>query len=369
MSIGIYIHIPFCISKCSYCDFYSLPKADEALKQSYVDALIRQIKGAPKSIADSVFFGGGTPTVLKTEQLLQIISAVKTAFHLTPNAEFTVEANPATFDEKKLTALKNAGVNRISLGMQSAQDNELALIGRAHSFKQAKAAFELTRRCGFDNISVDLMYGLPSQTRESFLDSITKIAELSPEHISVYGLQLEENTPLCKNRENYIFQSEDECVSMYSDAISLLKERGYGRYEISNFCKSGRECAHNLRYWSQGQYLGFGAGAYSYFADKRFHTRSDIDAFCSTDDFEKITEYDETVLGDEKVKEFIMLSLRLARGFCENELNERTRKASFYIDRMEKFISCGLMKRENGRIFFTEQGFNVSNAVLAEILF
>ncbi len=375
MNIGIYVHIPFCVSKCAYCDFYSLPsaKTDDALKDEYVEALVRQIRSAPsiygEQAVDTVFFGGGTPTVLKTEQLLHIIQALKGAFHLTRNCEFTVEANPATFDFDKLTALRAAGVNRISLGVQSAQDCELSLIGRIHTFEQAKNAFNLTRNAGFDNISIDLMYGLPSQTEHTFFDSVQKITELAPEHISVYGLQLEENTPLCKNRKNYTFPSEDECISMYSAAIALLKKHGYDRYEISNFSKKGRECAHNLLYWSQGQYLGFGAGAYSYFDNRRFHTESDINVFCDTENFDDITVLDEEISDADKVTEFIMLSLRLTRGFSEKELFNRTRNASFYLDKMKKFIKAGLMKRENGRIFFTEDGFNVSNAILSEILF
>ncbi len=375
MGIGIYVHIPFCVSKCAYCDFYSLPsaKVDEVLKERYVQALIRQIQTAKnqygEQTVDTVFFGGGTPTVLKTEQLLCIITALKTAFDLTRDCEFTVEANPATFDTDKLTALRAAGVNRISLGIQSAQDNELELLGRIHTFAEAKAAFDLTRNCGFDNISVDLMYGTPSQTEQSFLASVGEIIKLNPEHISIYGLQLEEDTPLCKNREHYVFPSEVECISMYSKAISLLNKNGYTRYEISNFSRQGRECKHNLGYWSQGQYIGFGVGAYSYFDNRRFHTEADIDTFCSAEELSQLITVDEVLSEQDKVTEFIMLSLRLAHGFSEKELFDRTRNADFYLHRCEKFLQNGLMERADGRIFFTERGFNVSNAILSEILF
>ena len=375
MGIGIYVHIPFCVSKCAYCDFYSLPsaKADGFLKERYVKALIRQIESA-KSVygsqeIHSVFFGGGTPTVLETEQLLRIINTLKSSFNLTRNTEFTVEANPATFDEGKLTALREAGVNRISLGVQSANNNELELLGRIHSFEQAKDAFNLTRKCVFDNISIDLMYGVPSQTKESLLDSVKAVCELSPEHISLYGLQLEEGTPLCKNRERYTFPSEDECVSMFSSAIALLKQNGYGRYEISNFSRVGKECRHNLLYWSQGEYLGFGVGAYSYFDNKRFHLDGDIDAFCNADSFSDIITVDEVLDCHDKEREFLMLSLRLTQGFSEKELFDRTRNPQFYLNRIQKFIDSGHMARNDERIFFTESGFNVSNAILSEILF
>ncbi len=373
MGIGIYVHIPFCVSKCAYCDFYSLPKVNEDKKERYVSALIRHISEASelygKQEVNTVFFGGGTPTVLKTEQLLMIIEAIKTNFNLTHSAEFTIEANPATFDTDKLTVLKNAGVNRISLGVQSAQDNELELLGRIHSFNEAKNAFKLVRSCGFDNISIDLMFGIPSQTEQSFLDTVSKIIELAPEHISAYGLQLEEGTPLCKNRHTYTFPSEDECISMYSKAIDLLARNGYTRYEISNFARQGYECAHNLGYWSQGEYLGFGAGAYSYFKGKRFHTKNDIDVYLESEDFSSVLCIDEELDNQDKITEFIMLSLRLTRGFSESELLSLTPDADVYLDRIQKFIDQGLMQRKNGRIFFTEKGFNVSNAILSSVLF
>lgn len=373
MGIGIYVHVPFCVSKCVYCDFYSLPKVDESKKERYVQALLRQIEQSRELYgtleADTVFFGGGTPTSLKAEQLLRIINTVKSNFNLTRNAELTVEANPATFDSEKLTVLKNAGVNRISLGVQSAQDGELIQLGRIHTFDDAEKAFNLTRSCGFNNVSVDLMYGIPSQSEVSFLDTVSKIIKHSPEHISVYGLQLEEDTPLCKNRHTYTFPNEDECVSMYSKAIALLKENGYYRYEISNFARQGYECAHNLGYWSRGEYLGFGAGAYSYFEGKRFHFKNDVDVYLETNDFSAALCVDEELNSQDKIAEFIMLSLRLTKGFSESELISLTPSADIYLDRMRKFIKSGLMQRENGRIFFTEKGFNVSNSILSEILY
>ncbi len=375
MGIGIYVHVPFCISKCAYCDFYSLPKAchDASLKERYVDALVRQLQEAAELYGNltvsTVFIGGGTPTVLETEQLLRIIGALKSAFDLTPDFEFTVEANPATFDEQKLTAMKAAGVNRISIGIQSAINSELEALGRIHSFEEAKSAFELTRSCAFDNISVDIMYGIPSQTRESFLKTIDEVCSLSPDHISAYGLQLEEGTPLWKSINSLEFPTENECVEMYSAAIKILENHGYGRYEISNFAKKGRECRHNLGYWSGGEYLGFGAGAYSYFDSKRFHVEGDASAFCSAQDFSPLITIDEQLSDGDKVTEFIMLSLRLTQGFSTKELFDRTLNADFYLERCEKFIRSGLMKSENGRIFFTEKGFNVSNAILSEILF
>lgn len=375
MGTGIYLHIPFCVSKCAYCDFYSLPGAchSEDLKQRYVTALKRQMAWAKSEFAvgsiSSVFMGGGTPTTLKTEQLCDVISALKSAFDLTPECEFTVEANPKTFDREKLTALKSLGVNRLSIGMQSANEKELSVIGRIHTFSEVKEAVELTRNCGFDNVSLDIMYGLPYQTKHTFLSTLTEAASLSPEHLSVYGLQLEEGTPLYRKKDSLPFPSENECIEMYSEGIALLKSFGYERYEISNFSKPGRECRHNLNYWSAGEYLGLGAGAYSYLGKKRFSFEQDVEGFCLTSDFNKLLHVDEIIDQDEEVKEFIMLSLRLTKGFSVNELFDRTRDPQYYLKRFEPYVKSGYLKHDDGRIFFTEEGFNVSNAILSDILF
>ena len=373
--IGIYIHIPFCVSKCAYCDFYSLPERCQSaeLRKRYVKALVRQFDHAKKKYGElavsTVFIGGGTPTVLSTELLTELITALKCRFDLTRNTEFTVEANPKTFDKEKLTALLRCGVNRLSIGIQSANENELKAIGRIHTFEEAKAAFDLTRRSGFDNISVDLMYGLPYQTEASFLNSVREIIKLSPEHVSVYGLQLEEGTPLYKQKDNLPFPTEEESVSMYSKAINLLAENGYYRYEISNFAKRGSESKHNLGYWSQKEYLGFGAGAYSFFDNTRFSTEADVTAFCECEDFDSLITVDEVLTDEDKAKEFVMLSLRLTEGFAVKELFDRTRNAEFILKKCEPFINGGYLKNENGRLFFTEKGFNVSNTILSEILF
>lgn len=373
--IGIYVHIPFCVSKCAYCDFYSLPQKchSEELKRQYVSALIRQLDHAAKKYGrlavSTVFIGGGTPTVLKTELLCELINALQIRFDLTRNREFTIEANPKTFDLEKLTALRRCGVTRISMGVQSANEKELKTIGRIHSFEDAKTAFDLTRKSGFDNISVDLMYGLPYQTEDSFLHSVDEIIRLSPEHISVYGLQLEEGTPLYRQKDTLPFPSEDDSVSMYSKAIALLAENGYCRYEISNFAKKGCESRHNLGYWKGKEYLGFGAGAYSFFDSKRFSIACDIEAFCTCEDFDALTTVDEVLTDEEKATEFIMLSLRLTEGLAIAELFDRTRNAEFYLKRCEPFTKSGHLKNENGRLFFTEKGFNVSNTILSEIIF
>lgn len=374
-NLGIYIHIPFCVSKCAYCDFYSLPdsKTSSVLKENYTEALCRQMEKCKSNYSaagvSTVFIGGGTPTSLRTEQLLKITDSLKNSFRITPDAEFTVEANPATFDRTKLLSLKDAGVNRLSIGVQSAGVEELRLLRRIHSFKQAKESFELARSCGFENINLDLMYGIPSQTKESFLYTLGKTIELNPEHISVYGLHLEEGTPLSENRNSYVFPTEDEEADMFSEALKILKNSGYERYEISNFAKPGFYCKHNLGYWQSKEYLGFGPGAHSYYGGKRFRCAKDVYAFCLAEDFSSLITVEETLDEAEKLREYLMLSLRLCEGISLRELKERTRKPDLFLDRCKNYIDTGFMESKNGRLYFTEKGFDVSNTILSEILF
>ena len=371
---GIYIHVPFCVSKCTYCDFYSLRQAGlEELKNRYVDALCRQFREAKGRFGEltvsSVFMGGGTPTSLSKEHFFAIFKELKSCFHLTPNAEITVESNPATFDADKLCALLSLGVNRLSMGVQSANDNELMLLGRIHTFKDAEDAFHLARDCGFKNINLDVMYGIPSQTTESFNNTLTALTALSPEHISVYGLQLEEGTPLFNNRESYVFPDEDEVCELNAQARLFLESNGYGRYEISNYSKPGYECRHNLLYWNQGQYLGFGSGAYSFFDMRRFSFPEDAELFSNAKSFFDLTRTDEILTKEDAEREYVMLRLRLCEGLSLRPDPEKLRDASPYFEKAKKFVAAGLMEIKDERLYFTPDGFNVSNAILSELIF
>ena len=236
-------------------------------------------------------------------------------------------------------------------------------------FSDTKKAVELARSCGFDNINLDIMYGIPHQTKESFASTLRNAMALSPEHISVYGLQLEEGTPLCKNKSSYVFPTEDEEYDMTMSIPSILGENGYQRYEISNYAKNGYECKHNLGYWTQGEYLGFGCGAYSFANGKRFYREKDIYKYLSCSDHSDMTVIDETLSDNDKIEEFIMLSLRLSKGLSVEKLRAMTDKAEAYVNRAEKFVKLGLMKKNEGRISFTDKGFNVSNGVIAEIIY
>lgn len=371
--LGIYIHIPFCVSKCAYCDFYSLPKITDELKNDYVRALIRDMEQtAPvykDAIIDTVFVGGGTPTLLPIPAIYELTGALKRLFNLSEIKELTFEANPATFDSEKLSVMKECGVTRLSIGMQSACENELSALGRIHSFSDTKKAVELARKCGFDNLNLDIMYGIPYQTKDSFISTLEKACELSPEHISVYGLQIEEGTPLCKNKKSYVFPTEDEEYDMTMCIPSILKEKGYHRYEISNYAKEGFECKHNLGYWTQGEYLGFGCGAYSFSNGERYYREKDLDAYLACEDFNTLTVTDERLAENDKVEEFIMLSLRLASGLSIEKLKGMTGEAEKYIERAKKFVKLGLMKEKNGHISFTDEGFNVSNGIISEIIY
>ena len=375
--LGIYVHVPFCVSKCAYCDFYSLPceskKITDELKNDYVRALIRDMeKTAPlyeNAVIETVFVGGGTPTLLPTPAIRELVGAMRRIFDLSEVKEFTFEANPATFDAEKLTAMRECGVDRLSIGMQSASDTELSALGRIHTFSDTKNAAELARKCGFENINLDIMYGIPYQTKESFASTLRSAMALSPEHISVYGLQLEEGTPLCKNKDSYVFPSEDEEYDMTMSIAPILSENGYERYEISNYAKKGYECKHNLGYWTQGEYLGFGCGAYSFANGERFYRERDIYKYLSCSDFSDMTVIDETLSSDDRAEEFIMLSLRLSKGLSTEKLRAMTNKAETYIERTEKLIKLGFMKKNGGRISFTDKGFNVSNGLIAEIIY
>ncbi len=375
-NFSIYVHVPFCVSKCAYCDFYSLPCGESGQtnkKTAYINAVLRNMETwgerANRRCADSIFIGGGTPTSLDTSQISDLICGIKKNFNITPNAEFTVEANPKTFDEDKLLTLRKLGVNRLSIGMQSANDSELRAISRIHTFSEAKDAFELARKCGFDNINLDLMYGLPSQTAESFTKTLDAAANLHPEHISVYGLQLEEGTPLWRQRDSLTFPTEDEVNGMNAHAQKKLGEHGYFRYEISNYSLPGKECAHNLGYWSQKEYLGFGPGAYSFWDAKRFGFPEDLDTYCTCLNFDALCVTDEILSKEEINREFVMLSLRLTRGVELSALSERTLNAENLLSLSESFIKSGHMSFENGFLRFTPSGFNISNYILSELLF
>lgn len=359
-----------------YCDFYSLSNQNEELQKDYTDALVSHIKILSEkhsaTTVDTVFIGGGTPTVLKTEFFKKILKSLKNNFKTEPDAEFTVEANPASFNLDKLKLYSEYGINRLSIGLQSADNRELELLGRIHSYEDFCRSFETARQAGFKNISVDLMYGIPSQTSESLSKTLSKVIKLSPEHISLYGLQLEENTPLYAKKDFYRFADEDEEIAMNFSACDTLEKYGYKRYEISNYSKQGFECRHNLRYWKGLEYIGLGPSAHSFVNRVRYGYKDDIYAYMKSvreNNFGEITESTEVLSDSEKISEYIMLKLRLAEGISRDDF-EKTLGADFtlYENKMKQFIKTGHMKTDGNSFYLTREGFYISNYIIAEII-
>lgn len=363
-SIGLYIHIPFCKHKCPYCDFFS-GNADENAFDNYVIELKDKIKywseKAKRDVA-TVYFGGGTPSVLGADRLCDILDFIKSNFNIQNNAEITVEVNPdsaKTIDFKKMYA---CGFNRISMGMQTAVEDELRLLGRIHSIDDAKTSVERAKSAGFNNISLDLMMGIPNQTIESLEKSISFCADCKVTHISSYILKIEENTPFYKVQNKLKLADDDMQAEMYLKAVEMLDSLGYKQYEISNFAKQGYESRHNTNYWRCGEYIGIGPSAHSFFEGKRFfYSRS-------MDDFNNNKLSFEGTGGDEE--EFIMLSLRLKSGLNYYEFEEKFGYTlpSYIIKKAKEYEKYGYTNVTDKSISFTPKGFLVSNSIISELI-
>ena len=365
---GLYVHIPFCLKKCDYCDFCSYVGVSTDLRRRYISALADEIKSYKRNeriVLDSIFFGGGTPTLLSEAELSLIVGAIKDSFILDKNLEFTFEANPKTLDSEKCRALKEHGVNRISIGLQSIHENELKGLGRIHTFSDFLHSYKLCREY-FDNISVDLMYGIPEQTKESFEKTLKEILLLNPNHISVYGLILEEGTPLYTSHKYMKMPSEDEECDMYYLAARILGECGFSHYEISNYAKAGFESRHNLKYWQMDEYIGVGLTAASCFDSKRYVNTGDFEEY-----FECIKgKYPRNYESIDATYEYAMLGLRLKSGISLSEYREIF-DVDFLLGREEKiqkFTDSKLIEISHGRLHLTESGFYVSNYILSELL-
>ena len=376
--LGLYVHVPFCQKKCNYCDFYSC--ASKEKMSGYVSALITHIKNdAPfykDYEIDSVFFGGGTPSLIEPSDFEKIAQALKDSFNFSNDCEFTIEANPGTITKEKLITYKNSGVNRLSIGLQTTFDDKLKELGRIHTYGEFVENFNLARACGFDNISVDVMYSLPNQTVDELLQTIVTVCDLSPEHISSYCLKIEEKTVFGKIKDSLSLPSEDTEYEMYISMCALLEKRGYMQYEISNFAKAGHESRHNLKYWQSEEYIGFGPSAHSYVNGKRYYYSPNLSSYINSVEqsktVEKIYEDGENEQNlDEisKTDEYVMLKLRLSSGISEDEFFAR-----FGMPLLEKYpkitayLDSGYMKKSNGSYSFTPKGFFVSNYILTEIL-
>ncbi len=375
-TLGLYLHIPFCRSKCAYCDFYSV--TDHGFTARYTDALILHMEdyapGVKNYYIDTVYMGGGTPTVLPKKSLLDVIDGIYGNFNVLETAEFTVECNPATADRSTFTALRRAGVNRLSIGFQSACDNELVNLTRVHNFDGAVATFEAARKSKFDNINIDLMYGIPEQTERSLALTLDRVTALEPEHISLYGLKIEPGTPFAQKADRLALPDEDTEYNMYASAVRYLEEKGYRHYEISNFAKPGYECAHNLRYWNCEEYLGLGAGAHSYYGGRRFSFKRDIgayiDALENVDAGVGIIDEDYEIAPMERIGEYVMLRLRLTDGIDAAEFEQRfgLPLERLYGKYLNVYTENGFMQKRGNAYSFTLKGMYVSNYILSTML-
>lgn len=372
--LGIYIHIPFCARKCNYCDFLSAPETRET-KERYLSLLDREMQLYKEIVsareADTLFIGGGTPSFLETDLTDKLLCSVKKWIPSENLKEFTIECNPNSVTEEKLNLYKEAGVTRISLGMQSACDEELKKLGRLHSVKEFEKTYELVRKHGFERVNIDVMAAIPGQTIESYKHTLEYVVGLSPEHISSYSLIIEEGTPFYeKYRENPPVD-EDTDRQMYDLTKEILGRHGYHRYEISNYAKEGQECIHNLKYWQGGDYLGLGLGAASCMEHERWSNVRGLtdyeDRICRG---QKPVEQMEELGEEERKAEFMFLGLRCMEGVSAERFEKKFHQSveERYGKVLHKYENMGLMRLVNGNWQLTEQGIDVSNHIFADFL-
>lgn len=378
--LELYLHIPFCVRKCAYCDFLSSPENGETI-ENYVEALIREIKAYQAlSLNDTVvtiFLGGGTPSVLEGNQMERIFKALHEVFEIAEDAEITMEANPGTVTQEKLSAYRKLGINRISFGLQSADNGELKLLGRIHTYEQFLESYEMARKAGFTNINIDLISAIPKQTVRSWEETLNRIIRLKPEHISAYSLIIEEGTSFAKlygegSPLERDLPSEEEERLMYEKTEEILGENGYHRYEISNYAKEEMECRHNLGYWERKNYLGLGLGASSLLDNRRYSNTENLREYteCAGQP-EKIRKNIEHLTEEEQMEEFIFLGLRKMNGISEQAFWNCFQKTIWdcYGENIRKVMEKGLLKQREGCLSLTKKGIDVSNYVFAEILY
>lgn len=363
---GLYIHIPFCKQKCRYCDFVSFTGM-ESMADEYIEALKREAEKYRGQAVDTIFIGGGTPTALTAEQISDVLRICRDCFDVSNDGEFTIEANPGTLDDDKITAMLNGGINRISVGVQSFNDTELQQIGRIHNAETAYNTICNLKKMGFNNVNIDIMTALPSQTRESLIKTLKTAVSLPVTHISAYSLIIEDGTPLEReySKGKLVLPSDDTDRLMYADAVKILGDNGFKRYEISNFARDGFECRHNIKYWTGEKYIGLGVAAHSYDGEKRCYNTSDINAYING------APREETALTKkDKISEFIITGLRMENGISERVFFERfgAKIQEIYGDELNKFTNLGLLTHTDGHYALTPRGIDVSNSILCEFV-
>lgn len=371
----LYLHMPFCVRKCAYCDFLSFPSGAKT-QRMYAKRLMEDIDVMGKRYGEipveTIFIGGGTPSVPDSGLIVEIMEHVRHAFHVADGAEISMEANPGTVTREKLTDYRKAGINRLSFGLQSANDRELKLLGRIHTWTEFLESFTLARECGFANLNIDLMSALPGQTCESWKETLSRVTDLDPEHISAYSLIIEEGTPFGERygseEGRKLLPDEDSEREMYHETKRFLKDCGYERYEISNYAKPGRECRHNIGYWTGVPYLGLGLGASSYLDGCRFTVNPDMKQYLEEKpgmfaDIEKLTKKDME-------EEFFYVGLRMTAGVSLSEFERRfgISAKEVYPGLMETFVKEKAARFEGDRFVLTDYGLDVSNYIMAQFL-
>ena len=378
-NLGLYIHIPFCRKKCKYCDFLSFPCTSEQVYREYVTALCMEMDSRREDcesyVVDSVFIGGGTPSLISPEDIRRLMDTVRKDFHLAEDAEITIETNPASITQAKLDAYLASGINRISIGIQSFDNHILRRLGRLHDKNEAFQKIQMVRKSGFTNINIDLMFGIPEQPMKTWLDTIRQGIFLGPQHISLYSLQLEKGTPLYKEvYEDKLFAPTPEILDreMYHEAIRLLRQAGYVHYEISNTAFPGKESKHNLKYWSYDEYLGLGPGASSFFGGQRFKNHGKMNRYIDAIkkhqvpmDERSIERYSE----QEEMGIYVFTGLRKAEGISLDDFRQRFQRDLFSVyDPAILRRYKGLLKLSENQLYLTDAGMDVSNTVMAEFV-
>ena len=367
--LGLYLHIPFCKSKCAYCDFYSLSGREEKM-DDYAAALTGHLaETAPMATGhtvDTVYFGGGTPSYLGAKRIAQLLQTVKKQYRVDKHAEITLEANPdSLFDWKDLRTLRRMGLNRISLGVQSSDDAVLRALGRIHTWQQVVDAADAVRRAKIPALSLDLIYGLPGQTMQQWEKTLSDAVSLAPDHISCYALKLEEGTPLWQQRDTLTLPDDDTQADMYLYTVEYLRQQGYEQYEISNFARPGHESRHNLKYWTLGEYAGFGPGAHSDFGGVRYAYAADLDLYLRG---RLVLSESETITQQEREREYIMLSLRTSTGIHVRTFENRFRRRFDVAENLlAEYEAHGLAQRTEDGWRLTPNGFLVSNAIITAL--
>ena len=373
--LGIYVHVPFCRSKCQYCDFYSVANKEDKLMDSFLDAVCAHIKEAgalaPGYKVDTIYFGGGTPSFFGVDGIATILTTLRRNFDVDNYAEITVECNPDSVTDRFLHRIRAEGVNRISLGIQTDNDETLKKLGRPHTYAQAVTAYQRIRKAGFKNVSVDLMYGLPGQTVTEWQETLDNVLRLMPEHISCYGLKVEEGTPLYEYKDVANLPNDDVQADMYLSAVEMLKSRGYRHYEISNFARKGLYSRHNMKYWNGGEYLGFGPSASSDFAGKRFVLARDLLTYIQgIRTGGEVMEDVQDIPLRERAGEYLMLRLRTSVGIGQEEY-ERMFLLPFtpLLDVLYRYRDLGYVTRtEEGHWAMTPKGYLLSNSIISDLL-